>query len=343
MTVSVQSVLDRVQQTLQDTAGIRWSSTNELVLWVNDAQREIALYKPDATATNATVALSEGTKQTIPDDGNRLLRVVRNMAMIEKTYTITVVNSGGNKFYTDGSFQTLTLEEGSTYTFDQSHSSNSGHPLRFSTTANGSHGGGSEYTTGVTTSGTPGSGTAFTKITVGIDAPTLYTYCTAHAGMGFLVLTGTRVGTGKRATRLVSRDSLDSIQPSWHDPTVKGDAKHGSLIKHYMYEDQNPRNYYVYPGVASGASSFLEIIYSANPATVAANGNLAVPDVFANAVMHYVLYMCYMKDSEYVGSQQKANSYYNLFLALVTGKSQIDLTTSPNTEVNPQSQMGGVG
>ena len=273
MTVSVQSVLDRVQQTLQDTAGIRWSSTNELVLWVNDAQREIALLKPDATATNATVALSEGTKQTIPDDGNRLLRVVRNMAMIEKTYTITVVNSGGNKFYTDGSFQTLTLEEGSTYTFDQSHSSNSGHPLRFSTTANGSHGGGSEYTTGVTTSGTPGSGTAFTKITVGIDAPTLYTYCTAHAGMGFLVLTSTRVGTGKRATRLVSRDSLDSIQPSWHDPTVKGDAKHGSLIKHYMYEDQNPRNYYVYPGVASGASSFLEIIYSANPATVAANAN----------------------------------------------------------------------
>ena len=53
MTVTVQSVLDRVQQTLQDTAGIRWSSTNELVLWVNDAQREIALYKPDATATNA--------------------------------------------------------------------------------------------------------------------------------------------------------------------------------------------------------------------------------------------------------------------------------------------------
>ena len=345
MTVSVQSVLDRVQQTLQDTAGIRWSSTNELVLWVNDAQREIALLKPDATATNATVALSEGTKQTIPDDGNRLLRVVRNMAMIEKTYTITVVNSGGNKFYTDGSFQTLTLEEGSTYTFDQSDSSNNGHPLRFSTTANGSHGGGSEYTTGVTTSGTPGSGTAFTKITVGIDAPTLYTYCTAHAGMGFLVLTSTRVGTGKRATRLVSRDSLDSIQPSWHDPTVKGDAKHGSLIKHYMYEDQNPRNYYVYPGVASGASSFLEIIYSANPATVAANGNLTVPDLFANAIMNYVLYMAYMKDSEFVGSQQRASAHYNLFITSVTGKAQIDLSTSPNASSTPapQAQMGGIG
>ena len=66
MAVTVQSVLDRVQQTLQDTGGIRWSSTAELILWVNDAQREIAILKPDATATNTTVTLAAGTKQSIP-------------------------------------------------------------------------------------------------------------------------------------------------------------------------------------------------------------------------------------------------------------------------------------
>ena len=102
------------------------------------------------------------------------------------TYTVTVASYyGANKYYIDGSRQaTLTLNEGSTYRLDQSDGTNSGHPLRFSTTSDGTHGGGSEYTTGVTTNGTPGSSGAYTQITVASGAPTLYYYCTNHSGMG---------------------------------------------------------------------------------------------------------------------------------------------------------------
>jgi len=105
-------------------------------------------------------------------------------------YAVTVATGTnaygtGNKFYIDGAVSpTLTLNEGETYWFDQSDSTNSTHPLRFSTTANGTHGGGTEYTTGVTTTGTPGSAGAYTKITVASGAPTLYYYCTNHSGMG---------------------------------------------------------------------------------------------------------------------------------------------------------------
>jgi len=91
----------------------------------------------------------------------------------------------GNKFYIDGVVSpTISIAEGSTFRFDQSASSNSSHPLRFSTTANGTHGGGSEYTTGVTTSGTAGQAGAYVQITVANSAPTLYYYCVNHSGMG---------------------------------------------------------------------------------------------------------------------------------------------------------------
>jgi len=80
----------------------------------------------------------------------------------------------------------FTIDEGKTYRFDQSDSSNDGHPFRFSTTINGTHGGGSEYNTNVGTSGvSPGNLGSYIEIKVDKDTPNaLYYYCSAHAGMG---------------------------------------------------------------------------------------------------------------------------------------------------------------
>ncbi len=106
-----------------------------------------------------------------------------------KTYTVTVVDSGGNKFRFDGynaNAVTLDLAEGGTYVFNYP----SAHPLRFSTTSDGTHGGGSEYTTGVTHN----SSTQVTLV-VASGAPNLYYYCANHSGMGGFVRTNIEAGS----------------------------------------------------------------------------------------------------------------------------------------------------
>ena len=87
----------------------------------------------------------------------------------------------------------LHLVPGNTYRFDQSDSSNSGHPLRFYYEADKT----TAYTTGVTTSGTPGSSGAYTQIIPTDDTPMVLHYqCSAHGYMGGRAEFSTRNFTG---------------------------------------------------------------------------------------------------------------------------------------------------
>ena len=79
---------------------------------------------------------------------------------------------------------TLTLVENGTYRFDTSDSTTAAYPFRFSTTSDGTHGGGSIYSDGVTIVGTQGESGSYIEITVASDAPTLHYFCTSHSGMG---------------------------------------------------------------------------------------------------------------------------------------------------------------
>lgn len=97
----------------------------------------------------------------------------------QQTETVQVsvaVTGSGNVYVIDGTQKkSITLNVGTTYTFTHSSS----HPFRFSTTSNGTHGGGSEYTSGVTKS----SGSTVIEVTSSTPT-TLYYYCSIHSGMG---------------------------------------------------------------------------------------------------------------------------------------------------------------
>ena len=153
-------------------------------------------YMAEVNMIDGQALLPASFGQTDTSTGRWIPSVVKPYPTTTTTFTVTVADVSGNKYYIDSSQQaTVTLIEGATYRFDQSDSSNSGHPLRFSTTSDGTHGGGTEFTSGVTTVGTPGSSGAYTEITVPTSTATLYYYCTQHSGMGGTANTQDQYGT----------------------------------------------------------------------------------------------------------------------------------------------------
>jgi hypothetical protein len=223
-TLQAQHILSRVRNVLQDNTSVRWTD-GELFDYLSDAQREIANIRPDATATHSNVQLTTGTEQTIPADGLRLVKLVRNVA---------------------------------------------------STSAS---------------------------------------------------------ATGGRSIRVVSEDALNSTEPNWHDPTVTGDATHGTEVKHYIFDGDDPRVFYVYPGVSGNA--YVEVVYSKNPTSIGSNTDLIqVDDIFANALINFVLYRAYLKDGEFAGNQQRAGSYYQLFTASLARGGVVQQAVQPDQGVS---------
>jgi hypothetical protein len=214
-TLTAQNLIDRVNDTLQDTTNVRWP-TAELLRYLNDGQREVVLLRPDASVTTAATQLAANeTKQALPAAGIRLLDVTRNMG------------------------------------------------------ANGT---------------TPGA-----------------------------------------SIRLISREVLDTQLANWHSET--GQAS----VKHFMFDPRNPKVYYVYPRVHASTQVWVEVVYSSAPADVAAAGNtISLDDIYANAIIDFMLYRAYSKDAEYAANKEYAQQHYQSFLMSLGLKGKTDEMVNPN-------------
>ena len=126
---------------------------------------------------------------------------VFTVKVITKTAASPYHNVGSNNGYSINAIETPIIElKGNDtgkpyyYKFDQSDASNSGHPLRFYNNVSKT----TAFTTGVTTSGTPGQAGAHTTIAVDNDTPNiLYYQCSSHANMGnFINHNSSTINTG---------------------------------------------------------------------------------------------------------------------------------------------------
>ena len=142
------------------------------------------------------------------------------------TYIVKVASS---KFTIDGAVAPkLTFRDGDTYIFDQSDGTNSGHTLQFSATSNNS--GSSEYTTGVTKSGTAGSANAQTQIvTSSSTTDTIYYYSGSGSGDYGEEFSNTGFNTSTNFNLLKPIVGAESTAEKW-----------GSMVNHMVDQiDQN--------------------------------------------------------------------------------------------------------
>ena len=142
------------------------------------------LYMRDGSNEIVTVANGYATDF---DSATKVLYVTVASSTSDHPYHGT---GSSNKYKINGVFSPyLHLIPKNTYKFDQSDSSNSGHPLLFYLDAAKA----TAFTTGVTTSGTPGSSGAYTQIIVSDTTPSVLHYqCSSHGNMGWAAFTNTR-------------------------------------------------------------------------------------------------------------------------------------------------------
>ena len=235
MTIYAQSLVRRAVDTSQDNTSIRWP-LREFVRYLNDGQREIVLYRPDAMATNANITCVSGTKQTLPANGTKLIEVIRN----------------------------------------------------------------------------------------------------------------NQAGTGGRVVRLTNREILDAGSPGWHLNTPAAE------ILHFMYDPRDPKVFYVFPPATTAAK--LDIVYSANPTDISLpsegaslptdslsdnsspgviTGAISVPDIYANALVDYMLYRAYSKDADYAGNAARAQAHYAVFANTLGIEIKATMAVAPTSMSNP--------
>jgi hypothetical protein len=145
------------------------------------------------------------------------------------------------------------------------------------------------------------------------------------------VVRNTATTSNKYAVRLVDRRSLDDQRKGWYTetPTVS--------IEEYVFDARQPRDFFVYPPATTAAR--LEVTYAQVPAphtltdlqlaNAATTEVIRIDDTFANALLDYMLFRAYTKDSEQQGNAARAVAHYQAFQNSLGVSAQANAASQP--------------
>ena len=140
--------------------------------------------------------------------------------------------------------------------------------------------------------------------------------------------------TGGRVITPVGRNILDAQEPHWHDAAY---IRRSKEVRHVIFDEDNPLQYYVYPG--NDGTGKVEAVMSVIPTPLTASGDvdniesytadIGLQDLYSVPALDYMLYRCFLKD-DLQGNPGRATFHYGRFAEAVGIKTQVEGATSPN-------------
>lgn len=313
MTLNAQATVRRAVEILQDTTSIRWP-LNEITRWLNDGQREIVLYRPDAMVTNGALALTSGSKQSIAamtPAGAKLIEVVRNSAAPKRA--IRDVNREVLDNSSPGWHNLAGVTEILHYMFDERD------PRTFYVYP--------------PSSGASSIDVVYSALPTDIVEPSLGANLPTASGAD---LNAAFTGVIANPTGILTVSAVTAGVVAVGQLLAGGTTPAGTTITGLISGTGGAGTYQSSITTAVASTSM-----TAGSAVVL--GTLAVPDIFANALLDYMLYRAYSKDSEYAGNAQRAMNHQAAFASTLGVEIKATVAVSPNnynTISNPGNPQG---
>lgn len=135
--------------------------------------------------------------------------------------------------------------------------------------------------------------------------------------------------TPGKPVNVVDRQTMDLYDPYWHTKTGQ------KAIKNYVLQEASPKTFYVTPPVISGTDVYVEVNMSVLPTEIADPDTdaIALDDIYASPLRHWMLHRAYSKETDSPGSQQMQAFHLQAFYQSLGIKMKTDIMFSPSAEI----------
>lgn len=128
-----------------------------------------------------------------------------------------------------------------------------------------------------------------------------------------------------RTVTIVDRRVMSAMHPRWQEDEA---FPFEPQAKHYVYDDTEPTVFHVFPGNDGTGAVEVSVAVLPDDAT-AATETIGVRDIYANALLDYVLYRAFSKDADHPGNAERASGHYAAFASAVGAKSAMETAMTP--------------